>query len=57
MALLFVLGVMNLLWIAALAVLVLVEKTFPRVRYLSFATGAVLIAWGLLVLSGTTASG
>jgi predicted metal-binding membrane protein len=57
MALLFVLGVMNLLWIAALAVFILIEKTLPRVRYVSFATGAILIAWGLLVLSGTTVSG
>ena len=57
MALLFVLGVMNLLWIAALAVFILIEKTFPRVRYLSFATGTVLIAWGLVVLSGSSASG
>ncbi len=52
MTLLFVLGVMNLLWIAALGVFVLIEKAFPQLRWLSFATGAVLIAWGVLVLSG-----
>ena len=46
MALLFVLGVMNVLWIIALTLLVLVEKTSPRARWLSFATGVVLIAWG-----------
>jgi predicted metal-binding membrane protein len=32
MALLFVLGVMNLLWVAGLAVLVLAEKTLPAGR-------------------------
>ena len=49
MALLFVGGVMNLLWVAALAVLVLLEKVVPG-RWLSYASGAVLIALGLLVL-------
>ena len=49
MALLFVGGVMNLLWVAALAVLVLLEKVIPG-RWLSYASGAALIAWGLFVL-------
>jgi predicted metal-binding membrane protein len=56
MALLLVLGVMNVLWILALAVFVLVEKTLPRVRWLCIATGAALIAWGALVLYGATRS-
>ncbi|HTS52500.1 MAG TPA: DUF2182 domain-containing protein [Burkholderiales bacterium] len=56
MALLFVLGVMNVLWIVALTVLVLVEKTLPRVRWLGSATGAMLVAWGLLVLYGVAHS-
>jgi predicted metal-binding membrane protein len=50
MALLFVLGVMNVLWIAALAALVLIEKTLPRARWLSFGTGLILTAWGALAL-------
>jgi predicted metal-binding membrane protein len=50
MALLFVLGVMNVLWIVALSVLVLVEKTLPSARGLAYANGAVLIAWGALML-------
>jgi predicted metal-binding membrane protein len=50
MALLFLLGVMNLLWIAALAVFVLLEKTWPRARWISPASGVLLIAWGAVLL-------
>jgi predicted metal-binding membrane protein len=46
MALLFVGGVMNLAWIAALAVLVLVEKVFPAGQWVGRFAGIVLIAWG-----------
>jgi predicted metal-binding membrane protein len=46
MALLFVFGVMNLVWIAALTVFVLVEKLLGRPRWFAPATGALLIAWG-----------
>jgi predicted metal-binding membrane protein len=53
MALLFVLGVMNLLWVTGLAVLVLLEKTLPAGRWLTWATGGALMAWGALVLWGT----
>ena len=51
MALLFVLGVMNLVWIAALAVLVLVEKVAPQGVWISRISGFGLIAWGCLVLA------
>jgi predicted metal-binding membrane protein len=47
MALLFVLGVMNLLWIAALSAFVLLEKVIPGGRWLSRASGILLIAWGI----------
>ncbi|HET7876610.1 MAG TPA: DUF2182 domain-containing protein [Methylomirabilota bacterium] len=50
MALLFVAGVMNLLWIAALAVLVLVEKLVPAERLISWTSGALLLAWGAWIL-------
>lgn len=50
MALLFVVGVMNLLWIAALAAAILLEKTLPNARWLSIAIGLVLIGWGIGVL-------
>ena len=49
MSLLFVLGVMNLLWIAALAAFVLVEKILrpgPAGNAVSWAMGLGLVAWG-----------
>jgi len=46
MALLFVAGVMNLLWVAALAVFVLVEKAAPAGGWLGRAAGLLLAAWG-----------
>ena len=46
MALLFVLGIMNLAWIAALAALVLLEKVSPKAEWVSRLTGAALVAWG-----------
>jgi predicted metal-binding membrane protein len=52
MGLLFVGGVMNLVWIAGLAALVLAEKTLPwggRMRRLA---GAVLILWGGATVAG-----
>jgi predicted metal-binding membrane protein len=50
MALLFVGGVMNLAWIAALAVLVLAEKVAPAGRWMARAAGGLLIAWGVATL-------
>jgi predicted metal-binding membrane protein len=47
MALLFVFGVMNLLWIAALAIFVLLEKILPRGDLVGRATGGLMIAIGL----------
>jgi len=46
MALLFVLGIMNLVWIAALAAFVLAEKVVPAGEKVSKATGLLLVAWG-----------
>ncbi|UVC18312.1 DUF2182 domain-containing protein [Mesorhizobium onobrychidis] len=46
MALLFVGGIMNLVWVAGLAILVLVEKAFPAGRWVGRAAGTILIAWG-----------
>jgi predicted metal-binding membrane protein len=50
MALLFVAGVMNLVWVAAIAGLVLAEKVVPNGRLLGRITGAVLAGFGLWVL-------
>jgi predicted metal-binding membrane protein len=50
MALLFVLGVMNLLWIAALTLLVLVEKLLHQPRWFVQLTGAALLVWAVLVV-------
>jgi len=50
MALLFVGGVMNLVWIAALAILVLIEKLAPAGPVVSRASGFVLLAWAVATL-------
>ncbi|HKI97886.1 MAG TPA: DUF2182 domain-containing protein [bacterium] len=52
MALLFVGGVMNLLWVAALALVVLGEKVLPRGELLGKLGGVALIAWGAWVALG-----
>ena len=50
MALLFVLGVMNLAWVGALAAFVLLEKLVPYGPLLGRLAGAALIAWGIVVM-------
>ncbi|HLW48193.1 MAG TPA: DUF2182 domain-containing protein [bacterium] len=50
MGLLFVVGVMNLLWIAVLSSFVLIEKTVFRGPWPGRVTGAVLIVWALYLL-------
>ncbi len=57
MALLFVGGVMNLLWIAALAGFVLLEKVLPHGGLVGRAIGAMLIAAGVWMLAGTGTAG
>lgn len=52
MALLFVVGVMSLLWVAALAVFVLVEKILPRGELFGRIAGVVLVVVGMGVLVG-----
>jgi predicted metal-binding membrane protein len=53
MALLLVLGVMNLLWIAALAGFVLIEKVAPAGQWVSRVTGVLLVGWGAwMIVSG-----
>ena len=50
MALLFVGGVMNLAWIAALTLRVLAEKLAPAGPWIGRITGALLVAWGLATI-------
>lgn len=50
MALLFVAGVMNLLWVAVIAGFVLIEKLVPRGQWLGRAAGVGLVVWGLWVI-------
>ena len=50
MALLFVAGVMNLLWVAAIAVFVLVEKLSRQGLLFGRVAGILLIAWGAYLL-------
>lgn len=51
MALLFVFGVMNLLWIAALAILVLLEKAVPGGHRIAQAFGILMVAGGAWMLA------
>ncbi len=52
MALLFVAAVMNLLWVAVIAVALLVEKVVPRGDLVGRLAGVVLIAAGVLLVAG-----
>jgi len=50
MALLFVGGVMNLAWIAALTAVVLIEKVLPRGQWIGRSAGVALAGWGVATL-------
>jgi predicted metal-binding membrane protein len=50
MALLFVAGVMNLWWIAIIAVLVLLEKVAPKGFWVGKIAGVFLAAWGVWMM-------
>ena len=51
MLLLFVLGIMNLVWIAALAAFVLAEKVAPKGEWVSRVTGVLLVGWGIWTIA------
>jgi len=55
MLVLFVVGVMNLVWITLLAILVLLEKTLRRGLWVSRAAGLALIVWGGWIARGALA--
>ena len=50
MVLLFVAGIMNLLWVALIALFVLIEKISPGVKWIPYVAGLVLIVYGILLL-------
>ena len=50
MALLFVVGAMDLLWVAGFAALVLLEKLVPAGLWIARAGGVALVAWGAWIL-------
>ena len=52
MALLFVGGVMNLAWVAAIAAFVLLEKVVPAGPWIARASGLVLVGWGTSMALG-----
>jgi len=51
MALMFVGGTMNLIWMAVLTVLMLLERILPSGRTFGRYAGGVLVVWGLMLLS------
>ncbi len=51
MIVLFVVGVMNLLWVAMITALVLAEKFVPSGQRLAAAAGVAMIGWGVWLLS------
>jgi predicted metal-binding membrane protein len=51
MALLFVVGVMNLLWVAGLATFVFAEKLLPGGRWIGRISGGVMLGIGVLLLT------
>ena len=50
MLLLFVLGVMNLIWIALLSIFILIEKVLPNPRWFRTLAGCAFIGWGIALL-------
>jgi predicted metal-binding membrane protein len=50
MALLFVAGVMNLLWVAAIAGFILIEKVAPAGHRMGQAAGVLMVAGGVVIL-------
>ena len=52
MALLFVFGVMNLAWVACLAVVVLIEKITPGGQRIGWLAGVALLAVGVAMVLG-----
>lgn len=52
MALLFAVGVMNLLWVAVIAGFVLLEKVIPKGEWVARFAGVLFVVWGLWLIAG-----
>jgi predicted metal-binding membrane protein len=52
MGVLFAVGIMNLVWIAAIAAFVLIEKAAPFGPWTRRGAGALLVIWGIVTLIG-----
>jgi predicted metal-binding membrane protein len=50
MILLFVSGIMNLLWISLIALFVLIEKALSRSKWISYMAGVILLIYGTMIL-------
>jgi predicted metal-binding membrane protein len=50
MLLLFVGGIMNIAWIAAVAAFILIEKVSPGGHWIGRVTGVLLVVWGVAIL-------
>ena len=50
MALLFVAGVMNLLWMALITAFVLIEKAMPRGELIGRLGGVGMLVWGVSLI-------
>jgi len=50
MVLLFVTGIMNLLWVSIIALFVLVEKILSQIKWIPYFAGTVLILYGIVIL-------
>lgn len=55
MLVLFAVGVMNLVWVALIAVAVLFEKAIPGGRLVTLPVGVLLVGWGAWLLARTIA--
>jgi predicted metal-binding membrane protein len=53
MGLLFIGGIMNLLWVAVIAIAVLLEKVLPNSRLIVRVTGAIMLAFSIYILSAS----
>jgi predicted metal-binding membrane protein len=51
MTLLFVAGVMNMWWVAIIAVIVLLEKVSPRGLWIERLAGLILVLWGIWMIA------